>query len=173
MNKALVFTLTALSILSFPGNALAQRKDPSLRTQRIATSSAKRMENKCDAIESRISAYLNSLKVRKDNHSETYNKALQRWTKLADRLTNQGYDTAIFKSHLVTLSTMIEKLATYYSKFISDTETSLSFDCMSQVPDFKTQLNTSRQSLTTFQTQAKEILTPRNSCLANNPSGID
>ncbi len=155
----ILFLLTFLfSFLALPVSAQrAERMDPTLRAQRVSTQSARRIENKCSAIESRVRAHVNNLSVRKDNHIEVYRSAHTRWLELADRLTSQGYDTAIFRTHLATLTIMIEDLATDYSQFVIDAEKSLTFDCMSQMVNFKGQMNSSRQSLATFRTSAKQI----------------
>ncbi len=125
--------------------------------ERIASRSAKVVENRCDAINARVRAHVNNLNVRKDNHIEIYKKRHQQLTELSVRLQSKGYDVTKLTADLLTLKTMIDQLEIEYKEFITSTEATLSLDCLQSLTDYKQYLSGSRVKLAEFRQQARSI----------------
>lgn len=137
---------------------LAQRPTDVPRGPKIATEAAqRRLENRCQAINSRIKAHLNNYSVRKDNHIAVFRAALERWQQLATRLKDRGLDTTKLEADLVTLDGLIDDLETDYTTFQTDMEQALSIDCDTADTSLKTQLQTGRTKLSEFRTQSKTV----------------
>jgi hypothetical protein len=141
MKKSL-YIVGVVALLSC-GVAMAQAGLGSVATQLkndVKVADSLRVIDACNTITSKISARIGFFNDNRNKHIDNYISAKENINDLLTKLDAKGYDTTKIKSDLTQYDTLLQKLSTDYSTYVTELTATQNYACGKSEGEFRDQL---------------------------------